>query len=173
MNFKLTVISSVVSTLIASFLTWLFGFWTTVWDLLTDAAAWVWQAMTYAAPVPISVLAALLICLMYLSNRLRLALAQEEGSVETSSVGPLMPDQTEMSENELKVLNELAAADGRSLDTGQISSRIKKPHLVTEQVLEKLLLRKMLFESLNYIHGSSYRLSPEGRDYVIEQGIVK
>ena len=84
-----------------------------------------------------------------------------------------MPDQTEMSENELKVLKELAAADGRSLDIGQISSRIKKPHLVTEQVLEKLLLRKMLFESLNYIHGSSYRLSPEGRDYVIEQGIVK
>lgn len=173
MNFKLTVISGVVSTLIASFLTWLFGFWTTVWDLLTDAAASVWQALTYAAPVPISVLAALIICLMYLSNRLRLALTQEEGSVATSSASPLMRDQTEMSENELRVLNELAAADGRSLDIGQISSRIKKPHLVTEQVLEKLLSRKMLFESLNYIHGSSYRLSPEGRDYVIEQGIVK
>ena len=173
MNFKLTVISGVVSTLLATFLTWLFGFWPTVWVLLTDVAAWVWQALTYAAPVPISVLAALLICLMYLSRRLALAIAPEEESTASNSAAPLMRDQNEISENELRVLKELAAADGRSLGIEHISSRIKRSRLVTEQALEKLLLRKMLFESLNYIHGSSYRLSPEGRDYVIEQGIVK
>jgi hypothetical protein len=62
---------------------------------------------------------------------------------------------------------------GRWLGIEHISSRIQASRLVTEQAVERLLGRKMLFESLNYIHGSTYRLSPEGRDYAIEQGMVK
>lgn len=173
MSFKLTVVSGVISTLLASFFTWLFGFWPTVWDLITDAASWVWQALTYAASVPISVLAVLLICLLYLSYRLRLVLAENEESVASSSTAPRMRGQSEMSENEFAVVKVLAAADGRWLGIEHISSRIQASRLVTEQAVERLLVRKLLLESHNYIHGSSFRLSPEGRDYAIERGIVK
>jgi hypothetical protein len=67
----------------------------------------------------------------------------------------------------------LAAADGRWLGIDHISSRIQASRLVTEQAVEKLLVKKMLIESYNAINGSSFRLSPRGRDYAIEQGIVK
>ena len=173
MDFKLTVISGVISTLLAAFFTWLFGFWPTVWNLITDAGAWVWGALTYADPVPISVLAALMICLLYLSYRLRLVLAEKKESVESSSTAPRMQGQSKMSENEFVVVKALAAADGGWLGIEHISSRIQASRLVTEQAVERLLVRKLLLESHNYIHGSSFRLSPEGRDYAIEQGTVK
>ena len=173
MGFKSTVIAGVISTLLASFFTWLFGYWPTVWDWLTEAAVWAWKALTYAAPVPISVLAALLICLIYLSYRLSSVLAKEEEQTVSSYTAPLVHGQSQMSEKELDVVKVLAAADGRWLGIEHISSRIQASRLVTEQAVERLLGRKMLFESLNYIHGSTYRLSPEGRDFAIEQGMVK
>ena len=163
LGFKSTVIAGVISTLLASFFTWLFGFW---------PAVWAWQALTYSAPVPISVLAALLICLICLSYRLRSVLVQDEQTA-SSSIAPLVHCQSQMSEKELDVVKVLAAADGRWLGIEHISSRIQASRLVTEQAVERLLVRKILLESHNYIHGSSFRLSPEGRDYAIEQAIVK
>jgi len=44
--------------------------------------------------------------------------------------------------------------------------------MVTEQAVEWLLVKKMLLDSLNYIHGSSFRLSTEGCD-ALEEAIVK
>lgn len=173
LGFKSTVIAGVISTLLASFFTWLFGFWPTVWGWLTEATEWAWKALIYAAPVPISVLAALLICLIYLSYRLSSVLAKEEEQTASSYTAPLVHGQSQMSEKELDVIKILAAADGRWLGIEHISSRIQASRLVTEQAVERLLVKKMLLESHNYIHGSSFRLSPEGRDYAIEQAIVK
>jgi len=149
LGFKSTVIAGVISTLLASFFTWLFGYWPTVWDWLTEAAVWAWKALTYAAPVPISVLAALLICLIYLSYRLSSVLAKEEEQTVSSYTAPLVHGQSQMSEKELDVVKVLAAADGRWLGIEHISSRIQASRLVTEQAVERLLGRKMLFESLN------------------------
>lgn len=173
MSFKSTVIAGAISTLLASFLNWLFGFWTMAWKWFTEASVWAWMALTYTAPVPISVLAALLICLMFLFYRLHSVIAQKEEAAASSSNNQLAHDQSQITGNELNIIKVLAAADGRWLRVEQISSRSQASRIVMEQAIEKLLMKKMLLESHNYLHGASYGLSPDGRDYAIEQGYVK
>lgn len=73
----------------------------------------------------------------------------------------------------MAVIRALVAADGQWLRVDHIAPRIQASRLLTEQVLERLLNRKLILEASNYIHGSSFRLSPEGRDYAINQGYVK
>jgi len=173
LGFKLTVISSVLSTLLASIFTWLFGYWPHVWSFIVEVASAAWWVVSYAVPVPLSALVLLGLFLAYVVYRLRpfsshTVRSTSDGTSTKSTLG-----LSEMSEKELAVIRALAAADGQWLGIERISSRIQEPRLLTEQTLERLLVRELLLQSMNYIHGSSFCLSPLGRDYAIDQGYVK
>ena len=169
MGFKSSVTSGVLSTLVAAILTWLFGFWPYVLDSIVDIASTAWWRVAHVVPVPVGVLLVLSFVLVYLLNRLHSVL---DRTAVSTTVQPMLR-QSEMSENELAIIRSLAAADGRWLGIEHIASRIQKPRLLSEQALERLLTIGLLLQSTNYIHGSSFRLSPTGRDYAIDQGFVK
>lgn len=173
LGFKSTVISGVLSTLLASIFTWLFGYWPHVWSFIVEVASTAWWVVSYSVPMPMSVLVLLWFFLMYVVYRLR-SISGQAGAATTDGMST-KPTQglSEMSEKELAVMGALAAADGQWLGIEHISSRIQAPRLLTEQTLERLLARELLLQSMNYIHGSSFRLSPLGRDYAIDQGYVK
>lgn len=173
MSFKSSVISGVLSTLIAAILTWMFGFWVSVWNFIVETATQAWWAMSYTVSMPVSVLAMQSLFLVYLIYQLRSPANQANPLRATSSSNQLMQKQSQMSKNEVAVLKALAAADCRWLGIDHISSCIQASHLLTEQALERLFVRALLLESKNYIHGSTFRLSSTGRDYAIDQGFVR
>lgn len=174
MGFRSTVVAGVLSTLIAAFISWLLGFWPTVWSWLSAAMASFWSAVTYTVPVPAGILAPVVIVLIYplalvlFRARESTALATTEHSLAQAEQAPLV-----LSENELKVVRLLAAVDGQWIGLSDIASQIRLSQLLTEQALEKLFARGFLRDSHNYLHGTSFRLSSEGRDYAIEQGLVR
>lgn len=170
MGFRATVVAGVLSTLIAAFISWLFGFWSTVWSWLSVTATTAWSIVAYAVPVPVGVLAPLGIVLIYC---LTPALLSARESMVAPTTEQAEQDLHVLSENELKVVRLLAAADGQWARLGDIASDIQLSQLVTEQVLEKLFERGFLRDSHNYLHGTSFRLSSTGRDYAIEQGLVR
>ncbi len=138
-----------------------------------EVASLAWWAVSYSVPMPMSVLVLLGFFLMYVVYRLR-SLSGHTGTSTTDGASTKSPlGLSEMSEKELAVMRALAAADGQWLGIERISLRIQAPRLLTEQTLERLLARELLLQSMNYIHGSSFRLSPLGRDYAIDQGYVK
>ena len=92
--------------------------------------------------------------------------------VETPAIQPKQEVQT-LTENELRVVRLLAAADGRWVNLNEIAVDIRLSRLLTEQSLENLFAKGFLRDSHNYLHGTSFRLSSEGRDYAIEQGLVR
>ena len=120
-----------------------------------------------------SVLALLGFALMYVVCRLRSISGHTGASTTDDASTKSTLGLSEMSEKELAVMRALPAADGQWLGIEHISSRIQASRLLTEHTLERLLARELLLQSMNYIHGSSYRLSPVGRDYAIVQGYVK
>lgn len=138
-----------------------------------DVASFAWWALSYSVPMPMSVLVLLMFLLMYVVYRLRSISSHPGASTIDGASKKSTLRLSEISEKELAVMRMLAAADGQWLGIEHISSRIQAPRLLTEQTIERLLARELLLQSMNYIHGSSFRLSPLGRDYAIDQGYVK
>lgn len=78
----------------------------------------------------------------------------------------------QLTENEEALVRVLANGDGRWFQIEELAATTGMRGLLVEQGLDGLLQRKFLAQSHNYIHGTSYRLSAKGRDYVIGQGYV-
>jgi hypothetical protein len=173
LSFKSSVISGVLSTLIAAFIIWLSGFWSTAWNALAELISTTWMLLVYPIEIPIGILAPLALYLTYRIFHLYYCqvgsdeLAVEEPHFQSTSLN------ANLSENEIALLRLLAAVDGRWIGIEHISSQLMKSKLVTEQTLERALNNGLIFESKNYIHGSTFRLSPQGRDYAIDQGFAK
>lgn len=174
LGFRATVVAGVLSTLIAAFVTWLLGFWSAAWAwfsaTVATIASTVWSVVAYAVPVPLGVLALLSLVLTYYFFRKPTKVSVS--ATETSSV-QTEQEATTLSENELRVVRLLATADGQWAKLDEIAADIRLSRLVTEQALEKLFKKGFLRDSHNYLHGTSFRLSSEGRDYAIEQGLVR
>ncbi|MFN7863378.1 MAG: hypothetical protein ACK5N7_08680, partial [Curvibacter sp.] len=173
LGFRATVVAGVLSTLIAAFVTWLLGFGPAAWawfsaTVATIASA-VWSVVAYVVPVPLGVLALLGLVLTYYFARKLPKVSVSK--TETSTVQTLQKATT-LSENELKVVRLLAAADGQWAKLDEIAAAILLSRLLTEQALEKLFEKGFLLDRHNYLHGTSFRLSSEGRNYAIEQGLV-
>lgn len=176
MGFRSTVIAGVLSTLIAAFISWLLGFWPTVWSWswLSAAKAAFWSAVTYSVPVPAGIVVPVVIVLIYplalnlFRARVSTAALTTEHSLSRAEQAPLV-----LSENELKVVRLLAAVDGQWVGQSDIASEVRLSQLLTEQALEKLFERGFLRDRHNYLHGTSFRLSSEGRDYAIEKDLVR
>lgn len=174
LGFRATVVAGVLSTLIAAFATWLLGFWPAAWAWFSATAATiastVWSLVAYVVPVPLGVLAPLGLVLTYYFVR---KVPKVSASTTETSTVQTQQEATTLSENELKVVRLLAAADGQWAKLNEIAADIRLSRLLTEQALEKLFEKGFIRDSHNYLHGTSFRLSSEGRDYAIEQGLVR
>ncbi len=130
MGFKLSVVSGVLSTLIAAILTWLFGFSPNVLGVLWGVTSRAWWAVTYSVQVPTSVLVLTGFILLYLIYRLRIT-SEKLGLTMADMDSPKpMPAQSELSKQEFILVKELAAADGRWLGIEHISSRTQASGLL-------------------------------------------
>lgn len=172
MGFRSTVLAGVLSTLIAAFITWLLGFWPTVWAWVGNASSAIWAVAAYVIPVPTGVLVLLGVVLTYLCAR-KPSGAKAAVSTPSRPLEQTARDLPQLSENELAVIRLLAAADGRWAGIEEIASVAQLSRLLTEQALEKLFAKGFLRDRHNYLDGTSFRLSSAGRDYAIEQGFVR
>jgi hypothetical protein len=168
LGFKANIAASVISTLIAALIIKLFGLWPMVWSWLNVTTATAWSVASSVVPVPVGVLALLSIMFIYF-----FASALLSARVSSTMLEQAEQELEVLSENELKVVRLLAAADGKWALLSNIASDIRLSRLVTEQALDKLFARDFLLDSHNYMHGTSYRLSSTGRDYAIEKGFVR
>ena len=69
LGFRGTVIASVLSALIVTLLTWLFGFWPAIWSWIVKTSATVFEWTSYSIPIPVSVLILLAGIWIYISSR--------------------------------------------------------------------------------------------------------
>ncbi len=79
----------------------------------------------------------------------------------------------DLSDVEVHVIRALVALRGQRVSIGDISNVIHKNPLIVEQAMESLEQLGMIHVELNYLHGPSFRLSSQGRDYAIEKGFVQ
>ena len=172
LGFHATVIAGVLSAIIVAFLTWLSGFWSTIWSWIVKTSATVFEWTSYSIPIPVSVLILLAGIWIYISSRTPnrpIAINRDE-YVPAQNEAASKPS---LSANEEQIVRFLAAADGKRTGVEDVSYGLGLSQLIAEQALEKLLSRGFLSESDNYGQGTTLRLSSSGRDFAIEQGYVK
>ena len=172
LGFHATVIAGVLSAIIVTFLTWLFGFWSTIWSWIVKTSATVFEWISYSIPIPVSVLVLLAGILIYILSRTPNRPIAINGN-EYVPVQNEAASTPSLSANEEQIVRFLAAADGKWAGVEDVSYGLGLSQLIAEQALEKLLSRGFLSESHNYVHGTTLRLSSSGRDFAIEQGYVK
>ncbi|KXS33444.1 MAG: hypothetical protein AWT59_0470 [Candidatus Gallionella acididurans] len=79
-------------------------------------------------------------------------------------------NETELSNNESKVLKALASVNGGPITIDVIASKIQQNRLRTEQATDLLTRKGFVQGSRDIFHGTSYYLSEPGRDLVIKLG---
>lgn len=163
-----TTIAGVVSTLIAAVAIWLFGFWPIVWQWIADVTTFLWGWVTFTVPVPLGILIIVGIVLTLLCRKILAAHAQ----VSPSSAPVDAPVQEPaLGQTEIAVIKLLAQADGAWLELERIARGIHSSRLVTERALEQLMSLDLLIDRLNMVHGPSFRLSSQGRDYALDHNL--
>ena len=172
LGFRGTVIASVLSALIVTLLTWLFGFWPAIWSWIVKTGAAVLEWISYSIPIPIGLLVLLGGVLIYTLSRTPNRPIAINGD-EYVPVQNEAASKPSLSANEEQIVRFLAAADGKWARVEDVSYGLGLSQLIAEQALEKLLSRGFLRESHNYVDGTTLRLSSSGRDFAIEQGYVK
>jgi hypothetical protein len=182
LNFKQTILAGAASTLLATVVIWLFGYLPSVWSWLIATAVTLWKLVSYPISMPIGMLF-LIVPFCFLVNRKSTSIApvQTTQPRATTRIEPaaikstplvVVPQQLQLTNNETRVVQMLAAADGRWMSLFEISRQLNLSNLMTEQALESLLGKCLIADSHSYIDGTSFRLSSQGRDYAITNGYV-
>lgn len=172
-------ILAVVAALGSYFLNW----WPIIWSKVLFVMNTIWKLVTYPVNIPIGTLVILIAIMIWLLSRKKVvsnniittAIPRQATKLlptVTKVTTPLAPEKPQFSANEESVIKILAAADGQWLELGEIATNLRLSRLVTEQAVERLFHLNFLIDSLNYLTGRSFRLSPKGRDYTIEHNYV-
>jgi hypothetical protein len=180
MGFNATVISGVLSTLLAAVATWLFGFWPQLWSGIVNVAGKLWEAVAYPVSVPLGVLVPVGILAVLPTLRLLKKKDPTQIAVEPRYQSKATPtgewkknqatEPDPLSSNEVRMLQVLAHADGEELMLSDIAGRSGFSNLVAEQTAEHLLRRRYLTHRRDILTGSMLRLSSAGRDFVLSAG---
>ena len=93
------------------------------------------------------------------------------GTSSEASPEPL-PAPDPFSKLELSIISTLVRGDGKYLSRSEIAQSIRSSVLLTEQAMDSLDRRNMLMTTGHYMGYTIYRLSPQGRDYAIENGLA-
>lgn len=178
------IISTVVGGLVLTGITWAFGQLPTAWGYAVSG--WLaicasaktvvsWLKIDVAVPLWAIVLAAIILAFVYRVTNARARSVQSATPVAAVSTTPgavAAPLEPEYSENELAVLIALANGDGRWFHIDELADATHLKALLVEQAVESLDNKDLLATNHNYIHGTSFRLSSKGRDWVISAGLV-
>lgn len=105
--------------------------------------------------------------------RSELLKASENKSIASSTTGePVQNNQRlEVSSDELQILSKLAAsADNLSAsDLGRILNVLTQK---AQYFLDNLVKTRMVGELLNYVSGTTYYLTKQGRKYLVDEGLL-
>lgn len=173
-----TIIGTVIGGLILSIILWLIGFLPTVWRWFIHSLITIWDWVTIDLTIPTWLLSILIILALPTLWRIWLRIVSYTIPIEESEITSAPADEkplpisisAQLSQNELSALRVLADVDGRYLYLPKVADGIKQNQLRTQQALDSLISKGFVYDSLNYVHGTSYGLSEKGRDLVIELG---
>jgi hypothetical protein len=184
LSFNKTVIASVLSTLLAAVLTWLFGFWTVVWDAAVAATKCVLSMILFSIQVPLGVLivgAAMLLMFMFLFfTRKETSISGKPSGTDIRYSSKAFPtgawaqsptvESEALSDKEIVMLKVLAIADGQAIAIDVLAQRSRMSNLATQQTADHLLSRGYVKHNRDLLYGSMLLLSPAGRDFVLSAG---
>ena len=177
------VIAGGILAAVAALGAYLLNWWPIIWPKMLFIMNAIWKLIVYSVNIPAGVIVSLVLIVIWLFYRKKIAsnniitttnprqatiLHPTAVKIET----PLAPAKPQFSANEESVIKILAAADGQWMGLSEIATSLELSHLVTEQAVERLFHLNFLIDSLNYLTGRSFRLSPKGRDYAIEHNYV-
>ena len=77
--------------------------------------------------------------------------------------------QRELTEEELNILQEVANSDD-GLHANEAAARFQLHPQRIQHVMEGLAELKLLHPSYNYVYGTSWHLTKEGRAFLVESG---
>lgn len=166
MGFWKTVIAGVVTALITGVGSVLFGFA----DLLLEfiGKAWMMIKWFFGYPIEMSIgsiiffAITLLITYIFLQHH-----RAKKASLENTS------KSAALSANEELIIQLLAEVDGRWLGIVNIADHLHFSNLIVEQSIDGLMSKDMLYDKINLMEGTKFRLSTAGRDYAINKGYVR
>ncbi len=171
---KHPIVATVVGGLLLSLIFWLVGFFPTLWLWIKTSLIYIWELFTLTLSTPVWLILLLVIVGLPIYWRIGVKTlshifpSNRQNNEETDSIVSHEPEQ--LTENEYLVLRALASANGGSLRIDSIANNINQNQLRTEQAIESLVNHDYVKRSLNYVYGTSYRLSSYGRDIAIELG---
>lgn len=168
MGFWRTTISGVLATLLAGILAWFAGVWSDVWTWLKVAVANVWAWITGPIGIPLWLV---VVAGLYMAATTIMLWALREPKAKSNSTSPPEPEPP-LSELQNRVLAYLIQADGKWADWDHLHYGTGLSNLIVEQSLEVLFRRNLVLQKQDLLHGQLFRLSPKGRDYAIDQGLV-
>lgn len=165
-----TTVAGVVSTLAVAVLTWLFGFWPSVWQWLVATSVALWAWLTFTVPIPLSIV---LLALFVGLFAIRRSFFSQAGPQPAAGSPAPSVEEPALAVAELSIISLLARVDGQWLGVENIASGVQLTRLAAERSLERLMRLGYLLDRHNMIHGTSFRLSSAGRDYALDHGLER
>lgn len=161
-------ITAIVTAVVGGLIGWIGGWLPALWGAMQAAAAWTWALLTYSMPVPLAILAILVLPFVIWSIRAaRWLFAKQEPQVSLTA-----PAEPELSEMESGLLRLLARADGAHVHFEDAAAHLGTPRLVLQTVCEGLTQRGYIEPENHIVRGLHIALTRRGRDFVIAQGYL-
>lgn len=157
-----------MSAAVGGLIGWIGGWLPALWGGVKIAAAWTWNLLTLSVPVPLAILALLVLPFVIRSIRAaRWLFAKQEPPVSLAA-----PAEPELSEMESGLLRLLARADGAHVHFEDAAAHLGVQRLVLQQICEGLTQRGYIEPENHIVRGLHIMLTRRGRDFVIAQGYL-
>lgn len=163
------VITAVSTAVVGGVIGWIGGWLPALWEGIAAASVWAWSLLTLSVPVPLAILAILVLPFVIRFVRA----ARWIFTKQETPANPAAPAEPELSELELGLLRLLARGDGAHVHFDDAAVHLATPRLVLQKMCEGLTMRGYIEPENDRVWGTHIVLTRRGRDFVIEHGFVQ
>ena len=173
---RVAVIGGIIATVVGGLILQILGALPSAFAFLSRGASWVLHVLGANITLPVWALIAFgggfLLFGFLCRGWPRPPRSRADSPVTLDVQHPPPASPPTLSDLEREVMRMLVRADGGLLSLDQISGELKAKRLVIEQAIDILDARGFLEDNLNTRLGRRFRLSPRGRDFAIQTGLV-
>jgi hypothetical protein len=162
---KLGVVAAIATALAGAVISWIGGWLPALWEATKAATLWTWELLTLSVPVPLAILAVLVLPFVVRAVRAIRYVAAPQPARHAGE-----PAEAPLSDLEERLMRLLAYADGRLVHFEDAAARLQISNLVLQQTCEALSARGYIEADNHIVRGLRIALTRAGRDFVIERG---
>jgi hypothetical protein len=156
------------------------GWWPTLWSACRRAQKLAWAGLTYARPMPISIVVALALAVVVMAclwwrAATRASHAQRPGSASQSAAraAPIVP-RFQPNPVQKAILKMLAGLNDEAISPTGIPRTLNVAASLVDQALDGLVDAKLIARRRGGFGGNaSVRLTGDGREYAIAAGLAR